>query len=55
MKRNDQLMDSLKAAFAPFEVIIGRILDAVANMLGVLGKALEWIVDGVTNFLDMLG
>ena len=55
LKRNDQLMDSLKAAFAPFEVIIGRILDAVANMLGVLGKALEWIVDGVTNFLDMLG
>lgn len=55
MKRNDQLMDSLKAAFAPFEVIIGRILDAVANMLGVLGKALEQIVDGVTNFLDMLG
>lgn len=55
MKRNDQLMDSLKAAFAPFEVIIGRILDAVANMLSVLGKALEVIVDGVTNFLDMLG
>ena len=55
MKRNDQLMDSLKAAFAPFEVIIGRILDAVANMLGALGGALEWVVDKVTGFLDMLG
>lgn len=55
MKRNDQLMDSMKAAFAPFEVIIGRILDAVANMLGALGGALEWVVDKVTGFLDMLG
>lgn len=55
MKRNSEMAASLKAAFAPFEVIFSRILDGVTELLGGVSKAFEWITEKVVNLLSSIG
>jgi DNA repair exonuclease SbcCD ATPase subunit len=55
MKRNSEMAANLKAAFAPFEVIISRILDGITNMLSGVAKAFEWVSEKVVNLLSSLG
>ena len=55
VKRNSEAAASLKAAFAPFEVIFSRILDGVTNMLTGVAKAFEWISDKVVSLLSSIG
>lgn len=55
MKRNSEMAASLKAAFAPFEVIFSRILDGITNMLGGVAKAFEWVSEKVVNLLSSIG
>ena len=53
--RNSEAAASLKAAFAPFEVIFTRILDGLTNMLTGVAKAFEWITTKVIGLLDSIG
>lgn len=55
MKRNSEMAASLKAAFAPFEVILSRILDGITNMLNGVAKAFEWVSERVVNLLSSIG
>lgn len=55
MKRNSEMAASLKAAFAPFEVIFSRILDGITNMLNGVAKAFEWVSEKVVNLLSSIG
>lgn len=55
IKRNSEAANSLKAAFAPFEVIFSRILDGLTNMLSGVAKAFEWITTKVVGLLDAIG
>lgn len=55
IKRNSEAANSLKAAFAPFEVIFTRILDGLTNMLSGVAKAFEWITTKVVGLLDAIG
>lgn len=55
IKRNSEAAASLKAAFAPFQVIFTRILDGLTNMLSGVAKAFEWITTKVTGLLDAIG
>lgn len=55
MKRNSELATSLKAAFAPFKVIFGRLLDWITGLFEGVAFALENIAKAVTWLLDKLG
>lgn len=55
IKRNSEAAASLKAAFAPFQVIFTQILDGLTNMLSGVAKAFEWITTKVTGLLDTIG
>lgn len=55
IKRNSEAAASLKAAFAPFQVIFTRILDGLTNMLSGVAKAFEWITTKVVGLLDAIG
>lgn len=55
MKRNSEMAANLKAAFAPFEVILSRILDGITNMLSGVTKAFEWVSEKVVNLLSSIG
>lgn len=55
MKRNSEMAENLKAAFAPFEVIFSRILDGITNMLSGVAKAFEWVSEKVVNLLSSIG
>lgn len=55
MKRNSELATSLKAAFAPFKVIFGRLLDWITGLFEGVAFVLENIAKGVTWLLDKLG
>ena len=55
MKRNSEMAANLKAAFAPFEVILSRILDGITNMLSGVAKAFEWVSEKVVNLLSSIG
>jgi hypothetical protein len=55
IKRNSEASASLKAAFAPFQVIFTRILDGLTNMLSGVAKAFEWITTKVVGLLDAIG
>lgn len=55
MKRNSEMAASLKAAFAPFEVIISRVLDNITNMLTVVADAFAWVSENVVNLLHQIG
>lgn len=55
IKRNSEAANSLKAAFAPFEVIFTRILDGLTSMLSGVAKAFEWITTKVVGLLDTIG
>lgn len=55
IKRNSEAANSLKAAFAPFEVIFTRILDGLTNMLSGVAEAFEWITTKVVGLLDAIG
>lgn len=55
MKRNSELATSLKAAFAPFQVIFQRLLDWVTDLFKGVAFILENIAKGVTWLLDNLG
>lgn len=55
MKRNSELATSLNAAFAPFKVIFGRLLDWITGLFEGVAFMLENIAKGVTWLLDKLG
>lgn len=55
IKRNSEAAASLKAAFAPFQVIFTRILDGLTNMLSGVANAFEWITTKVVGLLDTIG
>lgn len=55
MKRNSDLATSLNAAFAPFKVIFGRLLDWITGLFEGVAFVLENIAKGVTWLLDKLG
>lgn len=55
MKRNSELATSLNAAFAPFKVIFGRLLDWITGLFEGVAFLLENIAKGVTWLLDKLG
>lgn len=55
MKRNSELATSLQAAFAPFKVIFGRLLDWITGLFEGVAFVLENIAKGVTRLLDKLG
>lgn len=55
MKRNSELATSLQAAFAPFKVIFGRLLDWITGLFEGVAFVLENIAKGVTWLLDKLG
>lgn len=55
MKRNSELVTSLNAAFAPFKVIFGRLLDWITDLFKGVAFVLENISKAVTWLLDKLG
>lgn len=55
MKRNSELATSLQAAFAPFKVILGRLLDWITDLFKGVAFVLENISKAVTRLLDKLG
>lgn len=55
IKRNSELATSLKAAFAPFQTILGRLLDYITEMFTALGKAFEWLSEKITWLLNKIG
>lgn len=55
MKRNSELATSLNAAFAPFKVIFGRLLDWITGLFEGVAFVLENIAKSVTWLLDKLG
>lgn len=55
IKRNSDLATSLKAAFAPFQTIIGRLLDYITEMFTALAKAFEWLSEKITWLLNKIG
>lgn len=55
MKRNSELATSLNAAFAPFKVIFGRLLDYITGLFEGVAFLLENLAKGVTRLLDKLG
>lgn len=55
MKRNSELATSLQAAFAPFKVIFGRLLDWITGLFEGVAFVLENISKAVTWLLDKLG
>lgn len=48
MKRNSELAASLSAAFAPFKVILGRLLDWITDLFKGVAVILTKIAEGVT-------
>lgn len=55
MKRNSELATSLQAAFAPFKVVFGRLLDWITGLFEGVAFLLENLAKGVTWLLDKLG
>lgn len=55
MKRNSELATSLQAAFAPFKVIFGRLLDWITGLFEGVAFLLENLAKAVTWLLDKLG
>lgn len=55
IKRNSDLATSLKAAFAPFQTILGRLLDYITEMFTALTKAFEWLAEKITWLLNKIG
>lgn len=55
MKRNSELATSLNAAFAPFKVVFGRLLDWITGLFEGVASLLENLAKGVTWLLDKLG
>lgn len=55
MKRNSELATSLQAAFAPFKVVFGRLLDWITGLFEGVAFVLENITKAVTGLLDKLG
>ena len=55
MKRNSELATSLQAAFAPFKVIFGRLLDWITDLFKGVAFVIENISKAVTWLLDKLG
>lgn len=55
IKRNSDLATSLKAAFAPFQTILGRLLDYITEMFTALAGAFEWLAEKITWLLNKIG
>lgn len=55
MKRNSELATSLNAAFAPFKVIFGRLLDWITGLFEGVAFLLKNLAKDVTWLLDKLG
>lgn len=55
MKRNSELATSLSAAFAPFKVVFGRLLDWITGLFEGVAFLLENLAKAVTWLLDKLG
>lgn len=55
MKRNSELANSLKAAFAPYKVMFGLLMDYITEFMGAVAAAITWVSDAITGLLDSLG
>lgn len=55
IKRNSDLSTSLKAAFAPFQTILGRLLDYITELFTALANAFEWLAEKITWLLNKIG
>lgn len=55
MKRNSELATSLNAAFSPFKVVFGRLLDWITGLFEGVAFLLENLAKAVTWLLDKLG
>ena len=55
INRNSELAASLKAAFAPFQVIFSRLADGITNLLSGVVEFIELISEKVVKFLAKLG
>lgn len=54
MKRNSELAASLQAAFAPFKVILGRLLDWITDLFKGVAVILTKIAEGVTRLMGKI-
>ena len=55
MKRNSEMANSLSAAFAPFKVLIGQLLDQITAFLGAVAKAIAFVADGAVKLAGKIG
>ena len=55
ISRNSELTTALKGAFAPFEVILDRVLDTLTEFITVFAKVLTKVADGITNLAKKMG
>lgn len=55
MKSNSEMANSLKAAFAPFEVIFQRVLNNITKVFTVVGEVVTKVLGWITDAIDSLG
>lgn len=55
MKSNSEMANSLKAAFAPFEVIFQRVLNNITKVFTVVGEVVTKVLGWITEAIDSLG
>lgn len=55
MKSNSEMANSLKAAFAPFEVIFQRVLNNITKVFTVVGEVVTKVLGWITDAIDYLG
>lgn len=55
ISRNSELTTALKGAFAPFEVILDRVLDTLTEFITVFATALTKAADGITYLAKKMG
>ncbi|WP_148302078.1 hypothetical protein [Bacteroides faecichinchillae] len=55
INRNSELAASLKAAFAPFQVIFSRLADQITNLFAGVVRVIEKVSEKIMQFLTNIG
>lgn len=55
MKSNSEMANSLKAAFAPFEVIFQRLVNYITKLFTTLGEVITKVLGWITQAIDYMG
>lgn len=55
MKSNSEMANSLKAAFAPFEVIFQRLVNYITKLFTTLGEVITTVLGWITKAIDYMG